>query len=80
MMCARYFLEDKVRPCKGKYRKVREVYKIAGKRIPNLLLHKCDKCGHTTLPWESVLRVDKATTKERKQHGNKITTARRAVC
>jgi uncharacterized OB-fold protein len=67
-MCVRSFLEDNVRPCKGRYQKVREVYKIAGKRIPNLLLHKCDKCGHTTLPWESVLRVDKATTKERKQH------------
>jgi hypothetical protein len=67
-MCVRSFLEDNVRPCKGRYRKVREVYKIAGKRIPNLLLHKCDKCGHTTLPWESVLRVDKSTTKERKQH------------
>jgi uncharacterized OB-fold protein len=67
-MCVRSFLEDNVRPCKGRYRKVREIYKIAGKQIPNLLLHKCDKCGHTTLPWESVLRVDKATTKERKQH------------
>ena len=89
-MCARYFLEDNVPKCKGRYRNVREVYKIVGQRIPNLLLHKCDKCGHTTLPWESVLRVDKATAnhrakirakiKERKQHGNKITTARRAVC
>jgi len=68
MTCARYFLEDNAPKCKGRYQKVREVYKIAGKRIPNLLLHKCDKCGHTTLPWESVLRVDKATTKERKQH------------
>lgn len=65
-MCARYFLEHNVRPCKGAYRNVREVYKIAGKRIPNLLLNKCDKCGHTLLPWESIMRVDKATTKERK--------------
>ena len=71
MTCARYFLEDNAPKCKGRYRKVREDYKIAGKRIPNLLLHKCDKCGHTTLPWESVLRVDKATTKERKQHEKK---------
>jgi len=65
MTCARYFLEDNAPKCKGKYRKVREVYKVAGERIPNLLLHKCDKCGHTTLPWESVLRVDKATAKHR---------------
>ena len=64
--CVRYFLEDNVRPCKGTYQTVREVYKIAGKRIPNLLLRKCDKCGHTTLPWASVLRVDKATAKSRK--------------
>jgi uncharacterized OB-fold protein len=77
-LCSRYFLEDNAPKCKGKYRKVREVYKIVGQRIPNLLLHKCDKCGHTVLPWESVLRVDKATakhrakTKERKQHGNKL--------
>jgi hypothetical protein len=71
-MCARAFLEGRVRPCKGKYQKVKQSYLIAGKRIPNLLLHICDKCGHTTLPWASVLRVDKATTKKRRQHGNNI--------
>jgi uncharacterized OB-fold protein len=65
--CARYFLEDNAPKCKGKYRKVREVYKVAGERIPNLLLHKCDKCGHTTLPWSSVLIVDKATAKHRRK-------------
>lgn len=64
-LCSRYFLEDNAPKCRGKYRKVREVYKIVGQRIHNLLLHKCDKCGHTTLPWESVLRVDKATAKHR---------------
>ena len=71
-MCARHFLEDNVRPCKGKYQNVRRVYKIAGKRIPNLLLCKCDKCGHTTLPWESVLRVDKATAKHRTKIKRKL--------
>ena len=71
-MCARSFLEANVRPCKGKYQKVKQNYLIAGKRIPNLLLHICDKCGHMTLPWASALRVGKATTKKRRQHGNKL--------
>jgi len=77
-LCARYFLEGNAPKCKGKYQKVKQSYLIAGKRIPNLLLYICDKCGHTTLPWASALRVDKATAKhrakinERRQHGNKL--------
>ena len=63
--CVRHALEGGV-PCRGQYRNVKELYKIGSKRIPNLLLHKCDKCGHTTLPWSSVLKVDKVLTKKGK--------------
>lgn len=46
---------------KGKYVDVVEDYHIAGITIKDLDLHRCHRCGHTTLPWTSVERVDKET-------------------
>lgn len=57
--CARHAFHGGSR-CRGAYRNVRELYRIGPKRIPNLLLRKCNKCGHTILPWSSVIKVDKA--------------------
>ena len=44
---------------KGKYVDVVEDYHIGGTTIKELDLHRCYRCGHTTLPWASVERVDK---------------------
>ncbi len=45
----------------GKYVDVVEDYHIAGITIKDLNLHRCYRCGHITLPWTSVERVDKET-------------------
>ena len=44
---------------KGKYVAIVEDYHIGGKTIKDLDLHRCYKCGHTVLPWQSSDRVDK---------------------
>jgi uncharacterized CHY-type Zn-finger protein len=44
----------------GDYVDIVEDYHIGGTTIKDLDLHRCYKCGHTTLPWTSVERVDKA--------------------
>ncbi len=44
---------------KGKYVDVIEDYHIGGTTIKDLDLHRCYRCGHTTLPWQSVEKVDK---------------------
>ena len=43
----------------GKYVDVVEDYHIGGTTIKDLDLHRCYRCGHTTLPWQSVEKVDK---------------------
>ena len=49
--------------CDGQYIDCVEDYKIEEEIIPNLLLRKCSKCGHTILPWQSVEVVDKILTR-----------------
>ena len=46
---------------KGTYEDIVEDYHIGGIIIKHLNLHRCYRCGHTTLPWASVERVDKET-------------------
>ena len=44
---------------RGTYEDIVEDYHIGGTTIKDLDLHRCYRCGHTTLPWQSVERVDK---------------------
>lgn len=44
---------------RGTYEDIVEDYHIGGTTIKGLDLHRCPKCGHTTLPWQSVEKVDK---------------------
>ena len=43
----------------GDYVDIVEDYHIGGTTIKDLDLHRCSTCGHTTLPWNSVQKVDK---------------------
>jgi DNA-directed RNA polymerase subunit RPC12/RpoP len=52
---------------KGTYEAIVEDYHIAGETIKDLDLHRCPKCGHTTLPWQSVERVDEILVKHQQQ-------------
>lgn len=52
---------------KGKYVDVVEDYHIAGTTIKNLDLHRCCMCGHTTLPWASVEKVDEALKQPKRE-------------
>ena len=49
--------------CDGQYVDCVEDYKLGEEIIPNLLLRKCNKCGHDILPWQSVEVVDKILTR-----------------
>jgi DNA-directed RNA polymerase subunit RPC12/RpoP len=51
---------------KGTYEDIVEDYHIGGETIKDLDLNRCPKCGHTTLPWTSVERVDKVLEEARK--------------
>ena len=51
---------------KGIYVDVVDDYTIAGVMIRNLDMNRCPSCRHTTLPWASVERVDKALEEARK--------------
>ena len=50
---------------KGTYIDIVEDYHIAGIIIKDLNLHRCYRCGHTTLPWTSVEIVDKETQSQK---------------
>lgn len=43
---------------KGIYLNITEDYNLASKVIKNLPIRRCNKCGHTLIPGESVARVD----------------------
>jgi len=51
---------------KGIYVDVVDDYLISGVIIRNLDMNRCPNCRHTTLPWASVERVDKALEEARK--------------
>jgi len=44
----------------GTYVDTKKDYHVGAKVIENLDVRKCDKCGHTILPWESVIKFDAA--------------------
>jgi hypothetical protein len=50
----------------GDYVDIVEDYHIGGTTIKDLDLHRCYRCGHTTLPWTSVERVDKVLEENKK--------------
>lgn len=52
---------------KGTYEDIVEDYHIGWETIKDLELHRCPKCGHTTLPWQSVERVDEILVKHQQQ-------------
>jgi hypothetical protein len=56
---------------KGTYEDIVEDYHIGGTTIKDLDLHRCSKCGHTTLPWQSVERVDEVLEKHKQQKETK---------
>ena len=51
---------------KGTYEDIVEDYHIGGETIKDLDLNRCPKCGHTTLPWTSVEKVDKVLEEAKK--------------
>lgn len=53
---------------KGTYKNIVEDYHIGGAIIKDLKLQRCPKCGHTTLPWPSVERVDKEIQTQKGHH------------
>ena len=50
----------------GTYVNTNRDYHVGAKILENLAIRKCDKCGHTVLPSESVAKVDEVLEESNK--------------